>query len=184
MLRGSFGAHSGEPNIEGYLIVPALNVSGHVEFLVDTGADGTLVQPSDLLALGADEAMLRRLQYKKPVNGIGGSLGVHIAKSSLLFLASSTLNVYSVEVGIPHIDQVPPLPSLLGRDILQHWRMTYDPYQGRLSFVVRYADASKTLRRRPRPSAPRTTMPDSRGATAATKKSGRGTLPGFAMRRR
>ena len=32
------------------------------------------------------------------------------------------------------------LPSLLGRDILDRWRMVYDPEMGLLEFEVRSAD--------------------------------------------
>ncbi len=49
---------------------------------------------------------------------------------------------YQMEVGI--IDdshQARELPSLLGRDILDRWRMTYCPVDNLLSFEVLSADA-------------------------------------------
>jgi hypothetical protein len=34
------------------------------------------------------------------------------------------------------------LPSLLGRDVINHWFMEYDPVNARLEFTVRHADYS------------------------------------------
>jgi hypothetical protein len=38
------------------------------------------------------------------------------------------------------------LPSLLGRDVLDRWKMTYDPGAGRLSFRPRSWDQRLPLR--------------------------------------
>jgi len=48
---------------------------------------------------------------------------------------------YSVRITIPeiHADMMAH-PSLLGRDVLDRWRMNYDPSRGNLKFTVRSAD--------------------------------------------
>ena len=54
--------------------------------------------------------------------------------------------IYAVEL---HISDPSPtatvLPSLLGRNILNHWQMNYDPTNATLQFTVRHAD--RTIRR-------------------------------------
>ena len=51
VIRGQFD-HRGRPCVQGWLSLPRLNIRGEVEFLVDTGADSTVIHPSDGLKLG------------------------------------------------------------------------------------------------------------------------------------
>src|SRR5262245_39152062 len=69
MLEGRFGNTSGAPYMEARISIPRLNLRGLVSFLVDTGADGTVIMPIDSRKLGIDFASLRN-----PVTpeGIGG----------------------------------------------------------------------------------------------------------------
>lgn len=70
-------------------------------------------------------------------------MSVHPTLAGLVVQDRSTLYAYGIEVVIPHLDKVPSLPSLLGRDILKYWRMTYDPDQGHLAFAVHYANYTR-----------------------------------------
>ena len=92
MIRGRFGDTTGRPYIEGRLIVPRLNLRSDVSFIVDTGADNSLLMPLD--------------------------------GSSICSPAPDIMNI----------------PSLLGRDILDRWRMTYNPSKRYLAFKVLSAD--------------------------------------------
>ena len=46
-ILGRYGDTSGSPYLEGRLVVPCLEISGDVSFLVDTGADYTALMPMD-----------------------------------------------------------------------------------------------------------------------------------------
>jgi hypothetical protein len=144
MLRGSFGAHSGEPNLDAYLVLPQLGVSGQVSFLVDTGAAITCLHPNDLLALGADLEAVRGLPTL-PVSGVGGSPNVYRTPGYLAFGDDDSVYVYEIPVSILDPQDAPPLASMLGRGILRHWRMTYDQTNDVLEFAVNYADQTMAL---------------------------------------
>lgn len=46
MIRGRFD-HYRRPYVLGRLILPRWNIQGEVDFLVDTGADSTIIHPYD-----------------------------------------------------------------------------------------------------------------------------------------
>ncbi len=52
MLHGRFGATTNSPYFEARISIPEPNVSGHVSFLPDTGADTTTLMPADGVRLG------------------------------------------------------------------------------------------------------------------------------------
>ena len=60
MIRGHLTSLRGvrRPFVYGHLSIPSLQVEGDVEFLVDSGADTTVLAPYYSLALGVDAANL------------------------------------------------------------------------------------------------------------------------------
>ena len=95
MIRGYFGGYPGRmrPFVIANLAIPALAIEGTVHFLVDTGADSTLLSPRDATELGVD---LSRLPQSTPSTGVGGrtptvsidatiSLDTHISPSPCAF---------------------------------------------------------------------------------------------------
>ncbi len=52
MITGRFNALLGRPQIEGRIYIPRFNVEGEVTFLLDTGADRTMLMPADAFMLG------------------------------------------------------------------------------------------------------------------------------------
>ena len=51
------------------------------------------------------------------------------------------MRAYSINLMIPRLDpDLFRMPSLLGRDVLDRWHMSYDPSRDKLSFTVRSAD--------------------------------------------
>ncbi len=71
MIRGVFREEMGRrrPFVVGLLSLPALELTGDVAFLVDTGADSTLLAPRDAANLGMD---LAALPEGPSSTGVGG----------------------------------------------------------------------------------------------------------------
>jgi hypothetical protein len=140
MLKGSFGKASGRPFIESKIDFPRLQISGTVKLLVDTGADNCILMPADCDMLGIDWSQLRGGQN---VFGVGGSSKTYREPAVLMFEDDDNrLHSYSTPLAImaPAPTQLPQMPSLLGRDILSRWKMTYDPIFEILTFEVHSAD--------------------------------------------
>jgi hypothetical protein len=68
MLEGRLGNTSGAPYIEARVSFPRLKRRGLVSFLVDTGADGTVLMPADSKKLGID---FKSLKNPTTSQGIG-----------------------------------------------------------------------------------------------------------------
>ncbi len=61
----------------------------------------------------------------------------------ILFEDGRSTRLYSLVVSIPKpSSHNMGFPSLLGQDIIQHWRMVHDKPRGRLTFTVQKADLS------------------------------------------
>ena len=75
--------------------------------------------------------------------GIGGSSSYFREPAILAFLDKPQTRLYVLELHIaePH-ESNEGLPSLLGRDVINHWYMQYDPAETRIECAVRYADST------------------------------------------
>ena len=143
MIRGEFGP-TGRPVVEGNLTLPRFGVERNITFLVDTGADATCIHPRDgtLAAIPFDQ-----LENAVTSNGVGGPATYFRERAVLEFLDGDARAFHSYEVDVliakPAADpmhSINPLHSLLGRDIIDRWRMVYDRTEGILEFTVRSAD--------------------------------------------
>ena len=139
MIAGGFDT-SGYPTVEGLLVIPRLGVSYRVAFLVDTGADRTCLHPRDSILAGVP---FDRLRDSLTVGGIGGQSTYYEEPAILLFADDTERQSYGydtvVDIAKPE-DVSDEIPSLLGRDIIDRWRMVYDRTEGVLEFTVRSAD--------------------------------------------
>ena len=137
MIIGEFDDW-GRPYVEGLVIIPRLNVREVVTFLLDTGADGTCLHPRD-----ARRARMpfNQLENRTTSKGIGGSSSYFREPAILAFADKPQTRFYGLELSIaePHKSNE-ELPSLLGRDVINHWYMQYDPAVTKLECTVRYAD--------------------------------------------
>ncbi len=138
MITGTIGEYA-RPTLASELIIPRFGIRRKVNFLVDTGADQTVLQPYDAQEVGIP---FERLESPEVSRGIGGP--------ALLFRESAYLTfdeddgsathwcLLNIHIAKPPENGAPsPLPSLLGRDVIDQWRMLYDPVDGRLEFTVR-----------------------------------------------
>ena len=137
MIIGEFDDR-GRPYVEGRVIIQRLNINGIVRFLLDTGADRTCLHPRD-----ARRARMPfdQLGNRRTSRGIGGSSSYFSETTILAFVDKPQMRFYELELLIaePH-ERNEELPSLLGRDVINHWYMQYDPAVTRLECTVRYAD--------------------------------------------
>ena len=134
-LRGYFGA-SGRPHILAIVYFPRLAAGGGVEFLVDTGADASVLSLAD--AQRILQGKLGALTGDTDFGGVGGGLACFHEPGSLAFIDESASLILYDGVFIAKEDKVPS--SLLGRDVLDRCAMTYDPTNARLVLEVRDSD--------------------------------------------
>lgn len=138
MILGRFGDTTGSPYVEGVLILPRLAVSTKVSFLLDTGADRTVLHPADAIRLRLDYSALTATIKS---TGIGGSSRNFVESATVLFEDGAGMHVYRIPICIPPVTRASrKLPSLLGRDIVNRWRMVYNPTGHRLSVKVMSSD--------------------------------------------
>jgi len=145
MINGRFGDTSGRPFFEGRLYLPRLNISGDVSFLLDTGADSSMLMPGDTKRLGIT---FSDLQGDTECVGVGGTVHYFVERALLVFSdPGKALYVYELpNLGImPDDPQLDNVHSLLGRDVIDRWRITYDPQKVRLHAKIRLADITYDL---------------------------------------
>ena len=137
MIVGGFDGR-GRPYVECRIVIPRLRVDESVRFLLDTGADNTSLHP---LAARRARIPFDHLGNRTDSRGIGGTSSYFREPALLIFDDDSQLRVYDVELRIAEPnDNNQRLPSLLGRNIINHWFMQYDPTNSRLECAVHYAD--------------------------------------------
>ena len=125
MIVGYFDSE-GTPWLDGRVIIERLSVDGPVRFLVDTGADSGALHSADGKVLACrfdllDEAMA----YS--VGGIGGSHDYFPEEALILFEGDDGTYEFAVDLDVARPTAVADeLPSLLGRDILNDFRIEYD----------------------------------------------------------
>ncbi len=78
--------------------------------------------------------------------GVGGSARYFREPAVLSFTDERLRRLYEIDLLIaePH-ERGEGLPSLLGRDVINHWYMHYDPSNESLRFEVRRTDLTLSL---------------------------------------
>jgi hypothetical protein len=146
MLRGRFGLPNYCPYIVARLYLPRLGLRGDVPLVVDTGADSSILMPSDgrLIGLPYD-----RLEGDNAIGGVGGDVRCYLERAVFAFTDPGRMvYAYELDLDIMPLDATrAPLPSLLGRDIIARWRLVCDATRGILQAQVRSADMSFDLRK-------------------------------------
>lgn len=134
---------AGKVTEEGYFVAANVRIdfssrTAAIDFLVDTGAAVTAIHPKDATLLSVPESVLRNAETES-IKGIGGSSIYRLLQGTLLFsdAASPEPIQYAVTLHIAEpTDDNAEIPSLLGRDILNHWRTwQIDPDSDAIGFV-------------------------------------------------
>jgi len=142
MLSGRFGNTTGRPYLEALVILPRLKIESGVSFLVDTGADQTVLMPVDAIKMGINYARL--VSVPSPLTGIGGECN-SFSESAVIVLADDTSRkLFAYKINILIADKKAAnqayCPSLLGRDILNKLRIKYDFHKKKILFSLTSAD--------------------------------------------
>ena len=136
MIVGEFDGN-GRPRLDGHLFIERLGIQHDVWFLVDTGADSSIIHGNDAEAAGIVAADLCRPIWSR---GVGGAAQYFRETAWLVFSdANGAISYwYEVELAIappPETgDGARPLPSLLGRTVIDNWVMEYNPTHAKLEF--------------------------------------------------
>lgn len=147
MIVGRFGDTTGRPYVEAIVSFVRLKIRMNVSFLVDTGADISIINPID--------GVQAKLPYDKltnaeDVSGIGGARKIFLEPVVIVFADHpATLHTYTLDIGISELEnsngeryEGDDIRSLVGRDVIDNWRMNYDPCDGTLEFDVVKAGGS------------------------------------------
>jgi hypothetical protein len=143
MLKGLFRSETGAPIIEGHVSFPRLDRRGGVFFLVDTGADGTVLMPRDCGKLKIDTGTLVNPTTSR---GIGGTSGGFTERVVLSLSDEQYRYVYvlKIEISAPtRFNQ--GFPSLLGRDVLNRGRCVIDFHRSQVTFAPRKWDLRRKI---------------------------------------
>lgn len=134
MIVGSFVGRA--PLVTALLQLPTLGVEGEVTFLLDTGTHTSCVLPYDGRRLRVDYSRL--VGALSQTHGLGGSVESVSVPATLVFAEDNGVHrVYDFIIDVmPNTPALQEMPSLLGQDILAHWRLTHSPSERLLQAEV------------------------------------------------
>ena len=132
MIRGYFGGPPGRlrPFVVAHVAIGSAQVAGDVHFLVDTGADTTVLAPRDVVLLGLDVGSLPQAR----TTGVGGTTAAGVAAADITLdtrVFSISLRVLNPRSPAQRV-ALRAIPSLLGRDILAHFALFHEQRTNRV----------------------------------------------------
>lgn len=125
--------------MRGRVWVPRFNLTGNVYFCVDTGTGYTTLMARDVSAIGIDET---QLDDELGLVTVGGEAPVFLEPAFVQFTDAGASRVYAyrIVIAIATSASTMHIPSLLGRDVINRWRIDYHPTAGALTGEVISAD--------------------------------------------
>lgn len=125
MIIEGYVTEKGEVYVPALLIIQELGIADEMTFLLDTGAERTIISEGDAERLGIDYSKLKK---GYPALGIGGMSDTYVIKNVTLSFVSNgwlivrimkELELLKHETDDPTLKlALKSLPSLLGRDVL------------------------------------------------------------------
>jgi hypothetical protein len=124
------------PFIKAVVVSRSLNMSGLVDFHIDTGASASIILDKDLRYLKLSVAGLKRAE--RDVGGIGGLINTYVIEDTALMFRATDGSVVEERlkllVGSHDLREFDAesrklmmvIPSLLGRDVLGRFKLVYD----------------------------------------------------------
>ncbi len=120
-------------------MIPSLSIEGMVSFCVDTGADTTVLMPTDAATPGVDYTQLTTPMQCVGVGGVSNDFGV----PALIVVADRGVALYVYRINLTVItpkSEMMTAPSLLGRDVLNRWSLHMDYSSSLLTAEIRSCD--------------------------------------------
>src|SRR5208283_2866379 len=120
-------------------------IEGLVSFLLDTGASKTLLCPADSAKFKIDHT---KLVNKTEATGFGGKGYMHREPAEIRFRGeNNTIFSYDIDLGIavPTVE-IEEISSVLGRDIINRWKISCDKMHDKLCVHVIKSDHVYPLR--------------------------------------
>jgi len=119
-------------------------LSGNISFIFDTGADTSLLMPLDAQRMGIDYGLF---ENEVSTLGIGGASENFVEAAYLAFVGDEVLYGHEIELHIcKPAEELMTIPSLLGRDVIDQWRVTHDKSASELLAEVLSWDAREPLK--------------------------------------
>lgn len=124
------------PAVRAYCYLNRLSMGFWVNFMVDTGAAGTCLHGAKAWAI---RQYMRSLTLR-PASGVGGSCWYYGEQATLVFYDTNrnrvarTFNRLDIQQFTDN--NVDFVPSLLGRDIINRWRLHYDYPNGSMCLIA------------------------------------------------
>lgn len=119
----------GMPTVLAVVIFPRLGVHASVNFLIDTGADITLISAFDAMRVGIKTEQLAQAEV---LASLGGSFTVFSEPAIMVFMQEdNVLLSYEATVRIPELTDITVrMPSVLGRDVIGNMGLYLEPRTG------------------------------------------------------
>ena len=143
MIQGYFDTRAGgaaAPHVIAAVRTTATGAFEVLDFLIDTGADFTTINPSDAYRLWGTEYLAYDFltdPTRTEVRGIGGTAVFVVRSVFMAFCTEDNRSItadHNVHVASPPATDLWQLSSLLGRDILSQFRCTFDYSQNLVGF--------------------------------------------------
>ena len=130
MIRGYFRSVGGRnrPFIRCLVYFPSAPNTRVIapEFLIDTGADRSLLSPRDAIGFGLDFSILSRGPTSR---GVGGETPTLLVEA-MIYVGGYTI---PLTLSIPEAQR--PIPSVLGRDFIANFALFMEERTGRVLFL-------------------------------------------------
>ncbi len=139
MIEGRRGDTTGRPYVEGRLALPHHpdNPYALCSFIVDTGAESSVLVPIDARRMRLDRS---KLQHPKTTLGIGGAATGFEEYAFIILKDEHHRKLYNFRIRVFIPDETPEMMeidgSVLGRDVLDHVVLTYDGPARRVTLDV------------------------------------------------
>jgi len=135
MIRGRFGDTSGQPYVEGRLLIKQLKICEFISFCIDTGSDETVLLPADSSKMPLDFSKFKKKTTSCTLNG---ACELYSIPATLQFVETDRrIFSYDITLKIATIDPIlMELPSIVGRNIIDRWSINYCKSKNRLNIKV------------------------------------------------